>query len=210
MALVVFTGAARSGKSGLAQELARVRALDGGSVAVVVFGDAGQDDEMAGRIERHRACRPEDFDVVEGDGRDAWIDAVPSDAVLLLDCLGTFVARVLDTELTEVPAGDREDSRESAGVPNADILPTGLEAAVESHVSHVLDRLLARPGDTIVVTNEVGAGVVPAYPSGRLFRDVLGRANRRLVQLADAAYFVVCGHAIDLTALPTSIRWPED
>jgi adenosylcobinamide kinase/adenosylcobinamide-phosphate guanylyltransferase len=70
--------------------------------------------------------------------------------------------------------------------------------------------MLERPGDTILVTNEVGDGVVPAFPAARLFRDVLGRANRRLVQSADAAYLVVCGRTIDLLEGPGRVEWPRD
>ena len=62
---------------------------------------------------------------------------------------------------------------------------------VERVVDHVVAWLVSRRGDTMVVTNEVGDGVVPAYARGRVFRDVLGRANRALVDGADAAYLCV-------------------
>ena len=70
--------------------------------------------------------------------------------------------------------------------------------------------LVSRRGDTVVVTNEVGGGVVPAYALGRVFRDVLGRANRALVDGADAAYLCVAGRLVDLHARPTQAIWPED
>ncbi len=60
------------------------------------------------------------------------------------------------------------------------------------------------------MTNEVGDGLVPAYASGRLFRDVLGRANRMLVSRADRSYLTVCGRLVDLSALSASPAWPED
>jgi adenosyl cobinamide kinase/adenosyl cobinamide phosphate guanylyltransferase len=203
MALVVLTGGARSGKSAIAQELARVRFLDGHRVVAVVFGDESQDAEMTERIVRHRADRPQEFRVVEAADCHSWMNEVADDEVVLLDCLGTLLARALDEELA-LPA------RVPDSADTGDVLPEGLAAGVESRVDAIIDEILARAGDTIVVTNEVGGGVVPAYASGRLFRDVLGRANRRLVQSADAAYVVICGRALDLTALPTSVRWPSD
>lgn len=203
MALVVVTGGARSGKSAMAQELARVRSLDGARIAVAVFGEPALDAEMSARVERHRADRPRDFRVIEAADSRSWLEEVSRDELLLLDCLGTLVARVLDEGVTVASGAPLVD------LPEHD-LPPGVAEDVERSVMQRVDAIVARRGDTIVVTNEVGDGVVPAYPSGRLFRDVLGRANRRLVGAADAAYLVVCGRALDLHALPTTLRWPTD
>jgi len=103
-----------------------------------------------------------------------------------VDCLGTFLGSLLFT---------------GVGVPE--------EAAAEAVSRSAVDALADRTGDTIVVTNEVGMGVVPVSESGRLFRDILGRANARLVDAADAAYLVVAGRCIDLTALPSHAAWPR-
>ncbi len=203
MALVVFTGGARSGKSSLAQELARVRSLDGVPVTVVVFGDESTDSEMAERIERHRADRPDSFRVIEAADSSAWLDQLGADELVLIDCLGSLVARVMEECMARAPEPVSQTEEEASMAPN-------VTSAVESRVNDVLDAIVSRHGDTIVVTNEVGDGVVPAYPSGRLFRDVLGRANRRLVRSADVAYLVVCGRTLDLSALPTTVRWPSD
>lgn len=205
MALVVFTGGARSGKSALAQDLARVRRLDGARVVVVVFGDGSRDREMARRIERHRDDRPADLHVVEASDSQSWLESIADGTVVLVDCLGTLVTRALDEAMS---AGGIDVA--TSGPSDADELSESLETDVETRVRSVVDVLIARLGDTIVVTNEVGDGVVPAFASGRLFRDVLGRANRRLVQAADAAYLVVCGRAIELSALPVAASWPED
>jgi len=205
VALVVFTGGARSGKSALAQDLARVRRLDGARVVVVVFGDGSRDREMARRIERHRNDRPADLHVVEASDSQSWLESIADGTVVLVDCLGTLVTRALDEAMS---AGDIDVA--TSALCDVDELSESLETDVETRVRSVLDALIARLGDTIVVTNEVGDGVVPAFASGRLFRDVLGRANRRLVQAADAAYLVVCGRAIELSALPVAASWPED
>jgi adenosylcobinamide kinase/adenosylcobinamide-phosphate guanylyltransferase len=201
MPLVVFTGGARSGKSTAAAALARRRQLTGASVVVAVFGRES-DDEMAARIVRHRSDRPEGFETLVVEDSAAWFDRVADDLLLVVDCLGTLVGTVMEVAWEE-NAGTRM-------VNSTDVVPPAVEDAVAARVSSVVDRLVARSGDTIVVTNEVGDGVVPPYASGRLFRDVLGAANRRLVESADAAYLCVAGRLIDLGALPREARWPED
>lgn len=185
MAIVVFIGGARSGKSGAATRLA---ALRGKPVYVAVAGVADGDDEMAARIERHREERPDGWTTLEVAGVPAaeWLPAVPEDSVLLLDCLGTVLTGLL------WPQGGGEID----------------EAEADRRALVLTDALLARAGDTVIVTNEVGMGVVPVSASGRLFRDVLGRANARLVAGADAAYLVVCGRSIDLCASPADPAWP--
>lgn len=186
MALVVLTGGARSGKSAAAAYLAGTR---GRPVVVAVAGVAGDDPEMLARIEQHRAARPASWRTLEiaGIPTAEWLANVPLDAVLLLDCLGTLLTDVLwgsgEFELGEHEADDR--------------------------AGELVQALCARSGDTIIVTNEVGSGVVPVSAAGRLFRDVLGRANARLVAVADAAYLVVAGRSIDITAAPVHPVWPE-
>ena len=200
MALVVFTGGARSGKSTAAQDLARRRHLDGHPVVVAVFGRAS-DEEMEERIARHRAARPEGFETLAAEDPATWLPRVAEDALLVVDCLGTMVGRVMEFawEQSDTPMSDAARS-----------VPTSVERAVTDTVANVVSSLIARRGDTIVVTNEVGSGVVPAYPSGRLFRDVLGSANRALIDRADAAYLCVAGRLVDLAALPRDACWPED
>ena len=113
--------------------------------------------------------------------------------VLVVECLGTLLGRLMEqawdgaqpgTALVAEPRQTccRRDSRWHA--PRASM--------------QRLRRSCEREGDTIVVTNEVGDGVVPAYATGRLFRDLLGRANRTLVDSADSAYLVVAGGLLDL------------
>ena len=188
MSLIVLTGAVRSGKSAMAEELAASRDRD---VVVAVAGWDG-DDEMARRIEAHRGSRPGEWTTLQAGVDPRWIAAVADDAVLVLDCLGTLVSHACYDAVGE-----------------AEIAPAGAEEAVAERVDALLTVLLARTGDTIVVTNETGWGVVPAWPSARIFRDELGRANRRLVAAADAAYLVVDGRCLDLKSLPERPEWPS-
>lgn len=198
MALVVLTGGVRSGKSALAERLAAER---GGEVVAVVFADGEGDPEMADRIARHRERRPGGWRVVEAGASAGWLGEVPGDVLLLLDCLGTLAGRVMAEAWEELAAGGFSEAREA---------PTGYADEVERRLGAVTDALIARDGDTLVVTNEVGDGVVPAHATGRVFRDALGRANRALVANADAAWLVVAGRCVDLTALPREARWPTE
>lgn len=203
MALVLFTGGARSGKSAAAQRLAQARSQDGQQVVALVFGLVDEDAEMADRVAVHRVDRPQEFQVVEARDSRSALDFVGDESFLLLDCLGTLVGMVMADEW---PSADEGHELVDAGSD----LPAGYAEAVEDRVGSLVSALVGRTGDTIVVTNEVGDGVVPPFASGRLFRDVLGRANRALVARAECSYLVVCGRLLELSALSASPGWPED
>ncbi|MDP2401594.1 MAG: bifunctional adenosylcobinamide kinase/adenosylcobinamide-phosphate guanylyltransferase [Actinomycetota bacterium] len=198
MALVVITGAARSGKSVVAQTLAGSSA---GRVTVAVFGCAVDDTEMAERIARHRAERPETWNTVEAKDSVEWTERV-GEGTLMLDCLGTLLSMIM----AEV---DAEYAFRGEGLGGADVLPAEFEAEVERRFLPLLGWLTRRIDNTVVVTNEVGWGVVPAYPAGRVFRDLLGRGNRALIDRAQSAHLVVGGRCIDLTRLPREVSWPR-
>jgi adenosylcobinamide kinase/adenosylcobinamide-phosphate guanylyltransferase len=187
MSLVVLTGPVRSGKSAAAESLATAR---GSRVTLAVAGWDG-DEEMERRIEAHRAARPDGWDVRLVGPEASWVADVPPDAVLVLDCLGTLVGTI---------------AHEAAG--EAEVASADAERDSQWRCDALVDALLEREGDTVVVTNEAGWGVVPSSASGRLFRDLLGRANRALIAAAEAAYLVVGGRLLDLSHLPAEAAWP--
>ncbi|NTU70283.1 MAG: bifunctional adenosylcobinamide kinase/adenosylcobinamide-phosphate guanylyltransferase [Coriobacteriia bacterium] len=201
MALVVITGGARSGKSAAAQRLAERRLALGEDVVVAVFATAS-DPEMADRIAAHQYDRPAGFAVIEAAGDAGWLAQVPDESIVLLDCLGTYAGDLMQQ------AWESESPGESLG--SADEIAPQLAERFEAMVSAAVDVLLVRDGHTIVVTNEVGSGVVPAFATGRLFRDVLGRANARLIGSADRAYVAIGGRLLDLERLPRDAEWPTD
>ncbi|MDZ4167373.1 MAG: bifunctional adenosylcobinamide kinase/adenosylcobinamide-phosphate guanylyltransferase [Coriobacteriia bacterium] len=187
--IAVLTGPVRSGKSTMALSLALAR----GSAVTIAVGGRADDPEMTRRIAAHRAERPASVAVLEVGEDPAWVSAVDPEACLLVDCLGTILGRSL-----------------ASLVPDGDVTAT---SEAEERATRVADALIgalvARHGPTVVVTNEVGWGVVPPTPLGRLFRDTLGRANRTLIDKADAAWLVVSGRAIDLKRLPQEVAWPS-
>ncbi len=196
MSLFVLIGGARSGKSSIAQRMAL---RHGKPVMVAVFGCGEGDSEMAARIERHRVQRPAEFATIESpDGTD-WVADVPEEAVLLVDCLGTAVAKIMQGEWAS--AEPDVAFIEAGGVSEA------YAVDVEKRVGELVEALCKRSGETLVVTNEVGSGVVPVSALGRLFRDVVGRANREMTSAAKGAWLVVAGRCVDLAHLPETPEW---
>jgi adenosylcobinamide kinase/adenosylcobinamide-phosphate guanylyltransferase len=187
--IAVVTGPVRSGKSSMALSLA----LAGRAPVVVAVGGRADDPEMKRRIARHQAERPTSVTVLEVGADPSWVASVDPGACLLVDCLGTVLGRALPG-LVPGEAETADAEAEDRALALADAL---------------VDALLARNAPTVVVTNEVGWGIVPATPLGRLFRDTVGRANRRLIDNADAAWLVVSGRAVDLKTLPQEATWPN-
>lgn len=185
--LVLLTGPVRSGKSEQGLRLA----LSSPGPVVVAVGGRDDDEEMARRIECHRASRPAGMSVVET--TEGWREKVPAGACLLVDCLGTVLGR----QLWDLVGTD------------TDVFSVEAEQRAEQVAGELVEWLIARTGDTVVVSNEVGWGVVPATPAGRLFRDVLGRANRRLAEAADAAWLVVNGRCLEISNLQREVSWPK-
>lgn len=176
MSLVVLLGGARAGKSALAVELA---ARWDGTVVFVATAQAG-DDEMARRIEQHRADRPDRWTTIEVPLalRDA-LASLDAATLAVVDCLTLWVANLL-----------------ARGDP------------VLEEAEAVAELAAARTAPVIVVTNEVGLGVVPANSMGREYRDVLGAANAAFVRRATDAAFVVAGRPLALSSewLPAVLR----
>ncbi|MHB8577460.1 MAG: bifunctional adenosylcobinamide kinase/adenosylcobinamide-phosphate guanylyltransferase, partial [Dehalococcoidia bacterium] len=185
--LIVVLGGARSGKSGVAQRLAGNQA---GAVVYVATAEVS-DPEMAARIERHRNDRPAGWRTIESpQGLDSRIAAEARDwETVVIDCLSVWLSNeLLSQEPSLLPGGQTADP----GVAEP------AEAELVARVQRLADWALARQGMTIVVSNEVGSGVVPAYPLGRLYRDLLGRANQAVAASASRVFFVVAGIAVDL------------
>lgn len=178
MTLVVLVGGARAGKSTLAADLAR--RWDG--PVTVVATARPEDDEMRSRIEHHRAERPAEWTTVEEPLRlrDELV-GLDDDVFAIVDCLTLWVANLLG----------RGDSEEEI-VDEAEAVATIAGG---------------RAAPVVVVTNEVGLGIVPATPTGRAYRDVLGRVNSTFVDRADRAALVVAGRLLQLDRPATLEDW---
>jgi adenosyl cobinamide kinase/adenosyl cobinamide phosphate guanylyltransferase len=169
MALTLLIGGARSGKSALAVRMAM---STGRPVVVLVTGQA-TDEEMAERIRRHRAGRPDEWPTIEAPTElAAAIESCPPASTLIVDCLTLWVANLLATGCT-----DRD---------------------VEERAVRGARLAGSRPGSTFAVSNEVGSGIVPVNDLARRYRDVLGRTNQLWAQAADRALLAIAGRVLPL------------
>lgn len=169
MTMSLLLGGARSGKSRLAVDRARA---SGHPVFFVATGEAG-DAEMADRIGRHRAERPAEWTTIEEPvDLEHAVARVPDGSVAILDCLSLWVSNLIGAD------------------HDAD--------AIEARADRVARACATSDVAWIVVTNEVGMGLVPMSPLGRDYRDRLGRVNAIFSHHADLAQLVVSGRTLTL------------
>jgi adenosylcobinamide kinase / adenosylcobinamide-phosphate guanylyltransferase len=174
--ITLVTGAARSGKSEWAERLAVKSGLQVVYVATAKIDPT--DAEWQVRIGQHRQRRPLDWQIIEGaENLTEIITAARSGQCLLIDSLGTWVANFL------------EDAEEVWLLEQAKLL----------------NSLQSPSTVVIIVAEETGWGVVPAYALGRLFRDRLGVLTRKIGSIADPVYLVTAGRVLNLAQLGESL-----
>ncbi|WP_374486191.1 bifunctional adenosylcobinamide kinase/adenosylcobinamide-phosphate guanylyltransferase [Zoogloea sp.] len=174
MSCEFILGGARSGKSRHAEQAA---AASGLAVHVIATAEA-LDEEMRVRIARHQADRPAGWVVVEEPrALAAALQATASaDRCVVVDCLTLWLANLLDGAENLPPAA------------GAELLP-----AFARERAALLELIPQLPGKVIFVANEVGLGLVPESPLGRLFRDEAGRLNQAVAALCERVTFVAAG-----------------
>ncbi|MBS4021050.1 MAG: bifunctional adenosylcobinamide kinase/adenosylcobinamide-phosphate guanylyltransferase [Dethiobacter sp.] len=179
--LIFITGGARSGKSRLAEEIA---SRSGGPVAYIATA-AVYDEEMAERVEVHRRRRPESWLTVEETLHlDAELDRLPPGIqFVVLDCLTLWLSNRLLQSYSEASSVCEQSQLQN------EIL-AGLELFCE--------RLRRSSFSTVIVSNEVGCGIVPDTPLARVFRDLAGRANQLVAARADSVFLAVAGLSLKI------------
>jgi adenosyl cobinamide kinase/adenosyl cobinamide phosphate guanylyltransferase len=178
MAMTLLLGGAASGKSRGAAALA---AKTGLAVTVIATAEA-LDDEMTGRIERHRRERPEAWGVLE-EPLDLLGAVERAQGATIVDCLTLWVSNLLGADVAD------------------DEIFARAEAAAKA--------CAARSEPTIVVSNEVGSGIVPMHPVSRRYRDVLGRVNAIFADEAATVALMVAGRAMRLSTKLTDLEEPS-
>jgi adenosylcobinamide kinase/adenosylcobinamide-phosphate guanylyltransferase len=173
--LTFIIGGARSGKSDYAEKMAR------GSNGRVLYIATAQplDDEMRRRIESHRQNRSPQWRTLElpvNVGAQLLTEK-PHAEVVLLDCITLLISNLLRESAKDLDQPEESAARE----------------AVETEIRNLVNAIETMPAHWLVVSNEVGQGVVPAYPAGRLFRDLLGWANKQLAERADDVLWMMAG-----------------
>jgi adenosylcobinamide kinase / adenosylcobinamide-phosphate guanylyltransferase len=183
-------GGARSGKSSFSEELAMSLSERVGYLAT------GQiiDDEMNKRIDIHKKRRPQHWKTFEIEASEiniSDIEKVIQKAVagkinvLIIDCITNLLFRLIH----------------KYSLDRLEILENSLENKIENEITDFFDKFISaerRAADTmgidiIIVSNEAGMGLVPAYPLGRIFRDMLGTVNKKIAAVSDDVHFFVAG-----------------
>ncbi len=169
-------GGCRSGKSALALKTANAVAADR---RVFIATSMPCDDEMKARVARHRAERGAEWTTVEAPLAlsEAIAENTRSGCVVLVDCLTLWISNLL--------------------------LETGSPAKVETRILRLIGTLAQAACPVLLVSNEVGAGIVPENTLAREFRDLAGTANQAVAAAADRVVWVVAG--IPVTIKPTSM-----
>lgn len=170
--VILITGPARSGKSEWSETLAK--SSDKPVIYIATSCQLMDDQEWNLRIQQHQQRRPPDWKTREEPIFLANVlTQTPANTCVLVDSLGTWVANLLETD----------------------------EQEWNSKVVELLETITLVAAEMIFVAEETGWGIVPAYPSGRLFRDRLGNLTRRVAAIADEVYLVTAGYALNLTKL---------
>ena len=184
--MILVTGGARSGKSRFAEQLAEAA----GSRRIYIATGKVFDEEMARRVAKHKMRRGDQWQTYEDHrGIDAFLMAQGASYDSgLLDCVTTLLTNLLFDRLGDIPQ-DYDFS-----LPDYD----SIQADALEYMGRILDGAEQAALPLILVTNEIGMGVVPETPLGRAFRDMAGAANQYLAERADTVYFVVSGIAMKI------------
>ena len=195
--VIFLLGGARSGKS----EYSEVLSSSLSPSNRVAYFATGQviDDEMKKRIEIHRKRRPPSWHTFEIDKSEvelADIESILKELkakkmqVLLIDCITNLLFRLVY----------------KYGLDDIEILANELEKKIEKEVTgffrqflNLLTEYCRKKGiHTVIVSNEVGMGLVPAFPFGRIFRDLLGSVNKSIASYSDEVFFFVAGLSLKM------------
>jgi adenosylcobinamide kinase / adenosylcobinamide-phosphate guanylyltransferase len=179
--ITLVLGGVRSGKSRYALRLAaRARRV---TFLATAERRMNEDEEMQRKIERHRAERPEHWATIEEPlNLASAIGSASNSDLLLIDCLTLFAGKLLEVHGENVPA-------------------------IAASVDALCAALKTSSCSVILVSNEVGSGIVPAFELGRRYRDLLGEINQRVASIADHVVLMVAGLPLTLkNSFGTEVR----
>lgn len=223
---ILITGGARSGKSSFAERLARTISSEGIYIATGIAFD----DEMKDRIQRHRQDREaqtnmgwttveEPYALAEWlrSFGEAWTSQERNSALSPDHLqLKTMHTPIMNSETIAIHQADHSenptDSKRTEPVVLIDCITLWLtnhllreeedaDADVEAEMDKLVDAITNFPLPLLMVTNEVGGGIVPSYPLGRRFRDEAGRLNQRVAAVCERVFLVTSGIPIDLRSI---------
>jgi adenosylcobinamide kinase/adenosylcobinamide-phosphate guanylyltransferase len=178
--IALVLGGARSGKSSYAERLTQSYATKYGFPVTYIATSQVVDQEMAVRIDRHRTRRPEEWNTVEEPLQvSEWLRNHKQPQVVLIDCLSMLINNWMYYE----PCTDEH---------------------VMNRIRDLVDALRVSENPIVIVSNEVGLGLVPPDPVSRQYRDWLGILNQSVASIANEVYYMVAGIPIDVR------KWQHD
>jgi len=182
---ILIIGGARSGKSHFAQELAQGL----GKPVLFVATAVASDEEMRQRIEEHQRARPAIWTTLEVTTHIARQieQKIGAAQVVIVDCITLLISNIFSRYNDQT--GEKIDA------------PL-IEKKVNGEISELVECINHIDASFIIVTNEVGTGLVPANAMGRLYRDLLGKANQLLAQGVDEVYLMVAGLPVQIKPFP--------
>ena len=177
--IILITGGARSGKSTFAEKLAK----ETNEKVLYVATSIPFDEEMKERVKKHKERRPNNWDTFEGykDLKSIFVNPSLDFEIVLLDCVTIMVTNLLfDKTGEDIESFSEEELNH-------------IEAEILKEIADFLDAADKTTKTIILVTNEVGFGIVPEYKLARVFRDIAGRVNQYIANRAKEVSLVVCG-----------------
>ena len=190
MALIFVTGGAKSGKSKFAEEMI-LRLNDGRRENVYLATSLVFDEEMKEKVRLHKERRKNDWETVEGyknfeNSLNKYFTKVENEIKnnMLVDCLTNMITNIIFEE--KDVDWDNFDKKSYVEIVEK------LDKNVENSVNELLN-VANQFENVVIVSNELGMGLVPSYPLGRYFREIAGKMNQVVAERADEVYFVVSG-----------------
>jgi len=183
MALIYVTGGAKSGKSMFAEELL-LGMNNGNQKNIYLATSVAFDEEMKVKVALHKERRQDKWLTVESykNFSETLKDVLSDERKdnMLVDCLTNMISNIIFEEQDINWDKPSEKDFEKCNI------------SVEKQVNELIN-VINRFKNTVIVSNELGMGIVPSYPLGRYFREIAGKMNQKIAEIADEVYFVVSG-----------------
>ena len=183
MALIYVTGGAKSGKSRLAEDLL-LGMNNGNQKNIYLATSIVFDEEMKSKVALHKERRQDKWITAESykNFSETLKDVLSDERKnnMLVDCLTNMISNIIFEEQDINWDKPSEKDFEKCNI------------SVEKQVNELIN-VINRFENTVIVSNELGMGVVPSYPLGRYFREIAGKMNQKIAEIADEVYFVVSG-----------------
>jgi adenosylcobinamide kinase / adenosylcobinamide-phosphate guanylyltransferase len=175
--IIYITGGAKSGKSKFAEKMVEEIGEKINYIATLTCFD----DEMKEKVKIHKDRRNEKYKTIEAHKNfDIIFENIDEKETILLDCLTNMVSNLIFEENIDFDK-------------NLKINKEKLDIKIKKEVENLIKVLKKHKGISVIVSNELGMGIVPVYPLGRYFRDIAGEINQYVAEKSDEMYLTVSG-----------------